>query len=134
KRMSKRVQGAAIGIDLGTTYSCAAVWFDNKNRVEIIPNEQGNKITPSCIDVKRLIGGRFADPQVQKDIGLWPFKVIKGPMKEPTFVVEYKGELKHFSPEELSAMVLQKMKLDAEDYIGREVTDAVITVPAYFNN
>ncbi|GJT87895.1 heat shock cognate 70 kDa protein-like protein [Tanacetum coccineum] len=151
--MPIRVKGAAIGIDLGTTYSCAAAWFDNKNRVEIIPNEQGNKITPSCIafnDTELSVGegaknqiarnptntvfGKFADPQVQKDIGLWPFKVIKGPMKEPTFVVEYKGELKHFSPEELSAMVLQKMKLDAEDYIGREVTDAVITVPAYFNN
>ncbi|GJU23259.1 heat shock cognate 70 kDa protein [Tanacetum coccineum] len=85
-------------------------------------------------DVKRLIEGRFVDPRVQKDIDLWPFKVIKGPTKEPCFVVEYKGEHKHFSPEELLAMVLQKMKLDAEDYIGREVTDVVIIVPAYFNN
>ncbi|GJR23478.1 heat shock cognate 70 kDa protein-like protein [Tanacetum coccineum] len=148
--MPIRVKGAAIGIDLGTTYSCAAAWFDNKNRVEIIPNEQGNKITPSCIafnDTELSVGegaknqiarnptntvfGKFADPRVQKALDLWPFNVIKGPTKEPAFVVDYKGELKHFSPEELSAMVLQKMKLDAEDYIGREVTNAVIT---YFNN
>ncbi|GKA50317.1 heat shock cognate 70 kDa protein-like protein [Tanacetum coccineum] len=148
--MPIRVIGAAIGIDLGTTYSCAAVWFDNKNQVEIIPNEQGNKITPSCIDFNDtelsvgegaknqiarnptiIVFGKFVDPRVQKALDLWPFKVIKGPTKEPAFVVDYKGKLKHFLPEELSSMVLQKMKLDAEDYIRREVTDAVIT---YFNN
>ncbi|GKF09300.1 heat shock cognate 70 kDa protein-like protein, partial [Tanacetum coccineum] len=115
--MSKRVDGPAIGIDLGTTYSCAAIWFDNKNRVEIILNEQGNRITPSCVafndsellvgesaksqiarnpantvfDVKRLIGSRFSDPQVQKDMELWPFKVIEGDSEKPSVVVEYKG-------------------------------------------
>ncbi|KAI3805753.1 hypothetical protein L1987_21638 [Smallanthus sonchifolius] len=138
KKMSKKVKGAAIGIDLGTTYSCAAVWFDKKNRVEVIFNEQGNNITPSCVafndaellvgegaknqiarnptntvfDVKRLIGCRFRDPQVQKDMESWPFKIVEGPAEKPTVVVELKGEEK----------------------IGQEVTDAVITVPAYFNN
>ncbi|GJZ42531.1 heat shock cognate 70 kDa protein [Tanacetum coccineum] len=158
--MTQKVKGAAIGIDLGTTYSCAAVWLNNKNRVEVIPNEQGNKITPSYVafidseilvgegaknqiarnptntvfDVKRLIGSRFGDPQVTNDLESWPFKVIKGPSEKPTVVVKYKGEDKQYAPEELSAMVLKKMKDAAEEYIGRKVTDAVITVPAYFNN
>ncbi|CAH1432896.1 unnamed protein product [Lactuca virosa] len=143
--MSHISNGAAIGIDLGTTYSCAGVWFHKKNRVEIIPNEQGNKITPSFIsfndsellvgeDVKRLIGSRFTDPQVQKDMKSWPFKVIEGPSEKPTVVVEFNGEEKKYAPEELSAMVLKKMKEAAEEFIGTEVTDAVITVPAYFNN
>ncbi|GJZ88499.1 heat shock cognate 70 kDa protein-like protein [Tanacetum coccineum] len=158
--MSKRVDGPAIGIDLGTTYSCAAIWFDNKNRVEIILNEQGNRITPSCVafndsellvgesaksqiarnpantvfDVKRLIGSRFSDHQVQKDMELWPFKVIEGDSEKPSVVVEYKGVEKRFAPEELSAMVLKKMKEDAKLFLGEEVKNAVITVPAYFNN
>ncbi|GJZ15235.1 heat shock cognate 70 kDa protein-like protein [Tanacetum coccineum] len=158
--MSERVVGPAIGIDLGTTYSCVAIWFDNKNRVEIIPNEQGNRITPSCVafndseslvgesaknqiarnpantvfDVKRLIGSRFNDPQVQKDMELWPFKVIEGDSEKPSVVVEYKGEEERFAPEELSAMVLKKMKETAELFLGEEVKNAVITVPAYFNN
>ncbi|GKB70153.1 heat shock cognate 70 kDa protein-like protein [Tanacetum coccineum] len=158
--MSKRVKGTAIGIDLGTTYSCAAIWFNNKNRVEIIPNEQGNRITPSCVafndsellvgesaknqiasnphntvfDVKRLIGSRFSDPQVQKDMELWPFKVIEGDSEKPSVVVEYKGEEKRFAPEELSAMVLKKMKENAERFLEEEVKNVVITVPAYFNN
>ncbi|GJX74959.1 heat shock cognate 70 kDa protein [Tanacetum coccineum] len=158
--MSERVVGPAIGIDLGTTYSCVAIWFDNKNRVEIIPNEQGNRITPSCVafndseslvgesaknqiarnpantvfDVKRLIGSRFNDPQVQKDMELWPFKVIEGDSEKPSVVVEYKGEEERFAPEELSAMVLKKMKEDAKLFLGEEVKNAVITIPAYFNN
>ncbi|KAJ0513120.1 putative Heat shock protein 70 family [Helianthus annuus] len=158
--MSQKVKGAAIGIDLGTTYSCAAVWLDRKNRVEVIPNEQGNNITPSCVafdatellvgegaknqiarnptntvfDVKRLIGCRYHDPQVQKDMESWPFKVVEGPALKPTVVVELKGEEKKYAPEELSALVLKKLKESAEAFIGREVTDAVITVPAYFNN
>ncbi|KAJ0878688.1 putative Heat shock protein 70 family [Helianthus annuus] len=158
--MSQKVKGAAIGIDLGTTYSCAAVWLDRKNRVEVIPNEQGNNTTPSFVafndsellvgegaknqiarnptntlfDVKRLIGCRFHDPQVQKDMESCPFKIVEGPAEKPTVVVKLKGEEKKYAPEELSAMVLKKLKESAEAFIGREVTDAVITVPAYFNN
>ncbi|KAK9073061.1 hypothetical protein SSX86_007383 [Deinandra increscens subsp. villosa] len=145
--MSQKGKGAAIGIDLGTTYSCAAVWFDRKNRVEVITNEQGNNITPSFVafndaevlvgegaknqiarnptntvfDVKRLIGCRFRDPQVQKDMESWPFKVVEGPAEKPTVVVELKGEEKRYKPEELSAMVLKKMKVSAEAFIGREI-------------
>ncbi|CAI9259505.1 unnamed protein product [Lactuca saligna] len=85
-------------------------------------------------DVKRLIGSRFTDPQVQKDMKSWPFKVIEGPSEKPIVVVEFNGEEKKYAPEELSAMVLKKMKEAAEEFIGTEVTDAVITVPAYFNN
>ncbi|KAL8259941.1 hypothetical protein R6Q59_027894 [Mikania micrantha] len=159
-KMSQKLKGAAIGIDLGTTYSCAAVWFDRKKRVEVISNEQGNNITPSCVafndaeiligegakyqiarnpantvfDVKRLIGCRFCDPQVQKDMKSWPFKIVEGLAEKPTVMVKLKGEDKKYAPEELSAMVLKKMKECAQAFIGREVTDAVITVPAYFNN
>ncbi|CAI9259502.1 unnamed protein product [Lactuca saligna] len=85
-------------------------------------------------DVKRLIGSRFTDPQVQKDMKSWPFKVIEGPSEKPIVVVEFNGEEKKYAPEELSAMVMKKMKEAAEEFIGTEVTDAVITVPAYFNN
>ncbi|KAJ0520848.1 putative Heat shock protein 70 family [Helianthus annuus] len=145
--MSQKDKGAAIGIDLGTTYSCAAVWFDRKKRV-VIPNEQGNNITPSFVafnvtellvgegaknqiarnptntvfDVKRLIGCRFHDPQVQKDMESWPFKIVEGPAEKPTVVVKLKGEEKKYAPEELSAMVLKKLKECAEAFIGREVT------------
>ncbi|KAL7610719.1 hypothetical protein Lser_V15G12393 [Lactuca serriola] len=158
--MSQRGKGAVIGIDLGTTYSCAGVWIPKKNRVEIIPNEQGNKITPSIVafndtevlvgegaknqiarnptntiyDVKRLIGSKFDEPQVHKDMESWPFKVIKGASEKPSIVVELKGEEKKFAPEELSAMVLKKMKEACEEFLGTEVTDVVITVPAYFSN
>ncbi|CAI9276505.1 unnamed protein product [Lactuca saligna] len=151
--MPKRVKGAAIGIDLGTTYSCAGVWLSNKNRVEITPNEQGNKITPSVVafnDTEVLVGegaknqiarnptntvyGKFSDPQVQKDIQSWPFKVIEGPSEKPAIVVEFRGEEKKYAPEELSAMVLKKMKDACEEFLGTKVTDAVITVPAYFNS
>ncbi|GJU49472.1 heat shock cognate 70 kDa protein, partial [Tanacetum coccineum] len=84
--------------------------------------------------VMRLIGSRFSDHQVQKDMELWPFKVMKGDSDKPSVVVEYKGEQKKFTPEELSAMVLKKMKEDAEGFLGEEVNNVVITVPAYFNN
>ncbi|GJR14146.1 heat shock cognate 70 kDa protein [Tanacetum coccineum] len=158
--MSERVKGTTIGIDLGMTYSCAAIWKRDHNRVEIIPNEQGNMITPSCVafiysellvgesaknqiarnptntvfDVKRLIGSRFSDNQVQKDMELWPFKVMKGDSDKPSVVVEYKGERKKFTAEELSSIILKKMKEDAEGFLGKEVNNVVITVPAYFNN
>ncbi|KAL4557816.1 hypothetical protein LXL04_036008 [Taraxacum kok-saghyz] len=148
----------AIGIDLGTTYSCVAVW--KHNRVEIIPNDQGNRTTPSCVafadanhligdgaknqaamdpassifDAKRLIGRRFSDAKVQENMKLWPFKVIEGPDDTPKIVVSYKGEDKEFLAEEISSMILGKMKEIAEAYLGKPVKNAVITVPAYFND
>nr|XP_023909297.1 heat shock cognate 70 kDa protein-like isoform X2 [Quercus suber] len=160
KIMSKSNQGEgpAIGIDLGTTYSCVAVW--QNERVEIIVNDQGNRTTPSYVaftpaqrlvgdaamnqaacnpsnsvyDAKRLIGRRFSDPLVQSDINLWPFKVIKGPSDKPMIVVNYKGKEKHFAAEEISSMILKKMKEMAEAYLGTTVKNAVVTVPAYFND
>ncbi|KAL0013494.1 hypothetical protein SO802_000563 [Lithocarpus litseifolius] len=150
--------GKAIGIDLGTTYSCVGVWLND--RVEIIPNDQGNRTTPSYVaftdterligdaaknqvamnpqntvfDAKRLIGRRFSDPTVQSDMKLWPFKVIPGSGDKPMIVVRYKGEEKQFSPEEISSMVLTKMRETAEAFLGQPIKNAVITVPAYFND
>ena len=150
--------GKAIGIDLGTTYSCVGAWLND--RVEIIPNDQGNRTTPSYVaftdterligdaaknqvamnpqntvfDAKRLIGRRFSDPTVQSDMKLWPFKVIPGPGDKPMIVVTYKGEGKQFSPEEISSMVLTKMRETAEAFLGQPIKNAVITVPAYFND
>ncbi|KAH9618719.1 hypothetical protein KSS87_002653 [Heliosperma pusillum] len=119
----------AVGIDLGTTYSCVGAWQPDQNRVEIIIND---------LDAKRLIGKKFNDTTVQNDIKLWPFKVIATPEsnddKKPLFEVTYKGEEKQFSPEEISSMLLSKMKDIAEAYLGSAVKHAVITVPAYFNN
>lgn len=151
-------QEKAIGIDLGTTYSCVGVW--QNDRVEIIPNDQGNRTTPSYVaftdterligdaaknqvamnpqntvfDAKRLIGRRFSDPSVQSDMKLWPFKVISGPGDKPMIVVNYKGEQKEFAPEEISSMVLVKMKETAEAFLSRPIKNAVVTVPAYFND
>jgi L1 cell adhesion molecule like protein len=147
----------AIGIDLGTTYSCVAVWAND--RVEIIANDQGNRTTPSYVafndserligdaaknqvamnpyntvfDAKRLIGRKFTDAEVQADMKHWPFKVIDKDSK-PIVQVEYRGEQKTFSPEEISSMILTKMKETAEAYLGGTVSKAVVTVPAYFND
>ncbi|XP_073126341.1 heat shock cognate 70 kDa protein-like [Henckelia pumila] len=156
--MAGENEGPAIGIDLGTTYSCVAVW--QKDRAVIIPNEQGNRITSSYVsfteterlvgdaamdivalnpantvfDTKRLIGRRFSDPLVQSDKKLWPFKVICGANDKPMISVNYKGEEKLFAAEQISSMVLAKMKEIAEAFLGCNVKNAVITVPAYFND
>lgn len=148
---------AAVGIDLGTTYSCVGVFRDD--RIEIIANDQGNRTTPSFVaftdterligdaaknqvamnphntvfDAKRLIGRKFSDAEVQADMKHFPFKVIEKNSK-PIIEVEYKGEQKQFTPEEISSMVLIKMRETAESYLGGTVTNAVITVPAYFND
>jgi len=148
----------AVGIDLGTTTSCVSVW--KNDRAEVIANEQGNRITPSYVaftsterligdaaknqasanakntiyDAKRLIGRKFSEPTVQNDMRLWPFQVKADKTGKPTIEVDVNEEKKQFYPEEISAMVLGKMKEVAESYLGEEVTQAVITVPAYFND
>merc|ERR1712168_1632764 len=147
----------SIGIDLGTTYSCVGVFQHGK--VEIIANDQGNGTTPSYVgftdserligdaaknqvamnpsntifDAKRLIGRKFNESTVQSDMKHWPFEVVDQGSK-PVIRVEYRAEQKTFSPEEVSSMVLVKMKETAEAYLGHDVKDAVITVPAYFND
>jgi len=149
--------GTAIGVDLGTTYSCVGVFQHGK--VEIIANDQGNRTTPSYVaftdterligdaaknqvamnpvntvfDAKRLIGRKFEDSCVQSDMKHWPFKVIPDGGK-PRISVDYKGEKKTFTPEEISSMVLTKMKETADAYLGTNIKDAVVTVPAYFND
>ncbi|KAG0643435.1 heat shock protein 70 family [Tuber brumale] len=147
----------AVGIDLGTTYSCVGVFRDD--RIEIIANDQGNRTTPSFVaftdterligdsaknqvamnphntvfDAKRLIGRKFNEPEVQADMKHFPFKIIDKSGK-PFIQVEFKGETKVFTPEEISSMVLTKMRETAESYLGGTVNNAVITVPAYFND
>nr|QOI90398.1 movement protein Hsp70h [Pyramimonas orientalis virus] len=148
----------AIGIDLGTTYSCVGV-FQN-GRAEIIANDQGNRTTPSYVaftdeerligdgaknqasmnpvntvhDAKRLLGRHFDDSKVQDDMKLWTFNVVDDGHNKPKMKVEYKGDTSEFYAEEISAMVLIKMKEIAEAYLGEEVKDAVVTVPAYFGD
>jgi molecular chaperone DnaK (HSP70) len=154
---SDKIKGPVIGIDLGTTYSCVAVW--KNGRVEVCPNEQGNRITPSYVawdstgqrlvgdaaknqattnpintvfDVKRLIGRKFSDSSVQKDSTLLPYKIVSNGDK-PMVEVMVGQDRKSFAPEEISAMVLRKMKETAESFLGEPVRHAVVTVPAYFN-
>ena len=147
-----------IGIDLATCMSMVAVWKDGK--VEIISSESGNRTVPSYVsfteeerivgeaaksmsatnptntvfDAKRLIGRPFDDVEVQKMMVNWPYKVVNDGNNRPQIVVDFKGETKKYYPEEISAMVLQKLKGMAESYLGVEVKDAVVTVPAYFND
>jgi len=154
----EKLKGPAIGIDLGTTYSCVGIM--KNNQVEIIANDQGNRTTPSYVafteserlvgeaaknqaamnpkntifDAKRLIGRNFTDKIVQDDMKHWPFKVVQGPQDKPLIEVEYMSQTKRFSPEEISSMVLIKMKETAESYLGEKVKNAVVTVPAYFND
>ena len=158
KNMEMKKNDYAIGIDLGTTYSCVGVYKNNK--AEIIANSIGERLTPSCVsftsngrligraaknmmiknynntiyNVKRLIGRNFNDETVQNDIKLLPFKVEKDENSDkPVISVEINGENDKFYPQQISAMVLSYLKQTAEDYLGQEVKDAVITVPAYFN-
>ncbi|XP_062027405.1 heat shock cognate 70 kDa protein 2-like isoform X3 [Rosa rugosa] len=150
-------EGPAIGIDLGTTYSCVGVW--QHGHVEIIANDQGNRTTPSYVaftdtgrligeaaknqasmnpihtvfDAKRLIGRRFNDASVKSDMKFWPFKV-RGVDNKPMIVVNYNNEEKRFAAEEISSMILVKMREIAEAYLGSTVKNVVVTVPAYFND
>ena len=147
-----------IGIDLGTTYSCVGVW--QNDRVEIIASDSGARTVPSMVsftdserligdaakaaaaaypkstifDAKRMIGRPFADPQLKSDMKHFPFGVKDDGKGRPKIEVDTKDGLKEFYPEEVSAMVLQKMKAIAESYLGQTVKDAVVTVPAYFND
>lgn len=147
-----------IGIDLGTTNSAVGIYINN--RVEIITNNEGDRTSPSYVafndterligisaknqansntentvfDSKRLLGRLFDDPIVQNDIKYWPFRVKRGPNDKPLICVKFKGEDKEFTPEEISAMVLVKMKETAEAFLGFPVKKAVVTVPAYFND
>lgn len=158
KDTDTKVTGPIVGIDLGTTFSCVGIWRNGK--VEIIANDQGNRATPSYVaftedgqrlvgeaaknqatanpkntvyDAKRLIGRDFKDRKVKADSKLWPFD-LKNVDGKPMIEVQHKGEQRVFAPEEISAFVLQKMKKIAEDYLGEEVKDAVVTVPAYFTD
>ncbi|OAO12425.1 Hsp70 [Blastocystis sp. ATCC 50177/Nand II] len=149
---------AAIGIDLGTTNSCVAVW--KNGQIQIAPSEMGTRTTPSVVsftdseriigvaarkrmksnfentvyDTKRLIGHAFRDNEIQNDIKMWPFKVTESVEGKPVINVTYKKEKQTFSPEQVSGMILEQMKKQAEEFLDMKVTNAVITVPAYFND
>ena len=149
---------SAIGIDLGTTNSCVAVW--KNGQIQIAPSEMGTRTTPSVVsftdseriigvaarkrmksnfantvyDTKRLIGHAFKDNEIQNDIKMWPFKVTESVEGKPVINVTYKKEKQTFSPEQISAMILEQMKKQAEEFLDTKVTNAVITVPAYFND
>ncbi|MED6208177.1 hypothetical protein PIB30_042709 [Stylosanthes scabra] len=150
--MARTYKGHAVGIDLGTTYSCVGVWQEQHCRVEIIHNDQGNRTTPSYVaftanqrfigdaaknqaaanptntvfDAKRLIGRKYSDPTVKNDMLMWPFKVTAGADDKPMIVVTYKDQEKRFSAEEISSMVLTKMREIAEAFLESPVCNAVI--------
>ena len=156
--MTSAKKTVAVGIDLGTTYSCVGVYQNGK--VEIIANDTGARTTPSVVafkgserlignsaanqiasnventifDSKRMVGKKYSDPTVQSDKKFWPFTVVGDSNDKPVIKVQYNDEQKSFSAEESSAMILVKMKEVAETYLGETVTQAVITVPAYFND
>merc|ERR1712064_123658 len=158
KKQTNKLKMSSIGIDLGTTYSCVGVWQDSQ--VQIVANDQGLNTTPSYVafteserligdaaknqtarnpantvfDAKRLIGRKFSDKTVQEDVKLWPFKVVAGPADKPMISVKHMGEERKFQAEEISSMVLVKMKEIAETYLGQTVKNAVVTVPASFND
>ena len=155
---AEKVEAPCVGIDLGTTYSAVGIW--QKGEVQIIPNEMGNRITPSVVAfteterlvgdgaknqlpqnpentiyaIKRLIGRKFSDATVRSDSKLLSYKLVGDKDDKPRVEVQYKGETKTYTSEEISAMVLQKMKEIAETYLGTTVKNAVVTVPAYFND
>ena len=155
---ANKTSGPVIGIDLGTTFSCVGVW--QNDRVEIIASDTGNRTVPSWVsftdeerlvgepaksaaaanvkntvfDAKRLIGRPFDDKIVQRELAQYPYTIKDDGKNRPIIEVMFKGEQKQFNPEEISAMVLQKMKSVAESYLGVPITDAVVTVPAYFND
>jgi endoplasmic reticulum chaperone BiP len=156
--MESNDKGPIVGIDLGTTYSCVGVYKNGK--VDIIANDQGNRITPSYVaftdsnerlvgdaaknqatinpektvfDAKRLIGRKYSDKSVQADKKLMPFQIVSDEMDQPRIRIHHDGKDTNFAPEEISAMILAKMKTTAEAYLGEEISRAVITVPAYFN-
>eukprot|EP00325_Prymnesiales_sp_UTEX-LB-985_P002156 CAMPEP_0174705744 /NCGR_PEP_ID=MMETSP1094-20130205/8854_1 /TAXON_ID=156173 /ORGANISM="Chrysochromulina brevifilum, Strain UTEX LB 985" /LENGTH=666 /DNA_ID=CAMNT_0015903943 /DNA_START=12 /DNA_END=2012 /DNA_ORIENTATION=+ len=150
--------GPVVGVDLGTTYSCVAIWTDGK--VEILANDQGNRVTPSYVafteserligdaaktqaalnpantiyDAKRLIGRKFSDEHVKKDMKMWPFKIIEEAGGKPAFQVSTQDGTKTLTPQEVSAMILGKMRDTAETALGKKVVNMVVTVPAYFND
>ena len=152
------MQNPCIGIDLGTTYSCIGIY--KNGTVEIIANEHGNRTIPSYVsftneeryigedaknmscqnpqntvyDAKRLIGRKFSENTVQNDINQFPFKVVADDSDRPLISVNYLNETHNFYPEQISGMILEKIKLQAEKYLGVSVVDAVVTVPAYFND
>ena len=152
------IEGPIVGCDLGTTYSCIGI-FDNE-RVEIIANSQGNRTTPSYVafnetqklvgdaakqqaamnpentiyDIKRLIGRKMSEKAVIDVIKLFPFKVISDKDDNPRIQVTYMNEIRIFSPEEISAMIITEMKETAEAYLGQKIQNIVVTVPAYFND
>ena len=157
--MSAKYEGASVGIDLGTTYSCVGHFMNGS--VTIFENSQGSKTTPSYVgfakngerligmaaktqaylnpentifDAKRLIGRKFNDHDVQKDMATWPFRVVANETGDPVIEVTFKSKTRRFQAEEISAMILSKMKEIAEIKLRKPVKNAVITVPAYFND
>ena len=153
------MKAPAIGIDLGTENSCVAVFQNGK--VDIIPNDVGERITPSYVaftdskrlignaaknqitrnptntifNAKRLIGRKFEDFEIQEELKYWPFKVVKDTKSDrPQFKITYQRQEKKYYAEIILSMILQKLKQNATDFLGKEVRDAIITVPAYFND